>query len=123
MELKEKEVRKIIVHKYLKNTQVSLSSIAKSLKFIKTTVYEVIKRFQQYQTIEKTKGFAKARHRIDKKLINNVRRSFQKNPSLSDKDRALWYTKFRSFILRLRSKLGSKSYRSIKYPNRAEKSN
>ena len=118
---KELESRKVIVHKYLENTNVSRRMIAKSLNLPQSTVNRTINRFLDSQSIDRKQGSGGARVSTDKKVLTNIRRSFEQNPGLSDRDRAKRYSKSRSFVQKLRQKLGYRSYRSIKYPNRTDK--
>jgi transposase len=117
----ELETRKIIVHKYLENTKISARMIAKSLNVSQLTVHRTIKRFKDSQSIERKQKSGGNRVAPDKKMLTNIKRSFEQNPSLSDRDRAKRYRKLKFFIRNLRQELGYKSYRAIKYPNRSDK--
>ena len=42
---KQSEIRQIIVNKYIQNRSSSISDIAKELKFSRTTIRDVVKKF------------------------------------------------------------------------------
>ena len=60
------EVRQKIVNIYLQNCSSSISAIAKELKFPRTTVRDVLKKFISIGSIERKKGSGGNRSKIEK---------------------------------------------------------
>lgn len=119
----EHENREKILHKFNENPKASGRSIAKKLKMPKSTVADVLKRFKETLTIGRAPHPSRKCGPKNKELAKKVTRSFKANPALSDRDRARRYGTSRSFVRRLRSDKGYKSYRMIKKPNRTDKQN
>ena len=76
----EEERRKIFVHSFIENLNSSLSAITKKLKFPKTTVCKVIKRYKETMSIKRQKHQRQKTAARDKKLELKVRRSIKKKP-------------------------------------------
>ena len=121
MSSKQSEVRQIIVNKYLQNRSSSISDIAKVLKFPRTTVRDVLKKFISTGSIERKKGSGGNRFKIDKKLTAKILADYKRKPSQSVRDMAVKYKKSASFIQRLKTKLNLKTFKAVRVPDRDEK--
>lgn len=119
----EKARREKIVHTFLQNPTWSCSKVAKILKFPKTTVAAVIKRFKTTQSTNRATKPATKKASGTPPLRKNIIRSIQQNPSLSDADRAKKCRTSRSTARRIRIEHKYKSYRASKCPNRSMKQN
>lgn len=119
----ELENRKIILHNHHENPTWSASKLAKVLKFPKTTVYDVLKRFKETLTVDRAKGTGAKKGSRNPRLEKTVMRSIKSNPGLSDNDRAKRYSTTRSNIRRIRARNGYKSFIAVKTPNRSDKQN
>jgi DNA invertase Pin-like site-specific DNA recombinase len=112
MDSNQKEKREIIVAHFLENPEESISLIARKLKFPKTTVYDVIKRFRDSCTVERRRGSGRKPGPVNATLCRKITRSFKLNPGLSDRDRAKRYGTSHTFVRKLRLKAGYKSFRA-----------
>lgn len=119
----ELEKRKIVLHKFIQNPNLSSSSIAKSLKMPKTTVCVIIKRYKDTSSISRASGSGGEHNQSNRKLRQKIMRSVKGNPGLSDRDRAKKFNCSASNVRKTRLREGYKSYHAIKYPNRSDKQN
>lgn len=119
----ELENRKRVLHKFIENTNASISSIAKSLKMPKTTVWAIIKRYKETSTIDRASGSGGEHNQANRKLRQKILRSVKANPGLSDNDRAKKFSCSATNVRKCRLRAGFKSYHAIKYPNRSDKQN
>ena len=121
MESKELPTRKLIVEQFIQNSSLSCRKIAQNLNVAKSTVFDVLKRYKQSLTTDRKTGTGLKSGPVNKDLATKIKRSFIANPGLSDNDRATRYGTSRTYVQKLRSQCGMKSYRAIKYPNRTDK--
>lgn len=113
--------REKIVHKYLENPSVSARQLAKSLNLSERTVRYVIKSFETRLTIDRAPGSGSWRRHPSKKLHDDLLKSFEENPGMSNRERAKKFRVDEKTIRNFRDKAGLKSYKAIKYPNRTDK--
>jgi IS30 family transposase len=120
---KESDNREKIVHKYLENPSWSHRSIAKALNLSNSTVSSVIKRYKETLSTDRAKGSGRKKGFKDPKIISKVKRSLERNPDLSYRERAKRYGCSRFLVGKVMKEFGFKSYEAIKQPNRTEKQN
>ena len=97
------------------------SSIAKSMKVSKNTVRNVMIKFLNTGTMKRRQGSGRKINSGDRNLVREVDRSLQQNPSTSVRDLAKKFNSSKSNVFKIKKKLGYKSYRVQKCPNRREK--
>lgn len=85
---KQEIVRKKIVDKYLENTSLSYSDIARFVNESRHTVRNVILRFTESKSITRRKGSGRQVGFKDPLTVRNVIRSMRQNPGLSVRDLA-----------------------------------
>ena len=117
----EKQNREKILHTFIENPTMSAFKIAKLLKFPKSTVYDVLKRYKETLSVERKPGSGGARRSIDPVVARKVVKSFKQNPGLSDGDRAARYGTTRDTARKYRIRAVYKSFSMIKHPNRSDK--
>ena len=118
MQSKQEINRQNIVHKYLENSELPASTIAKTLNLSKRTCQEVIKKYKQTLTITRSSGSGRKPGPANKILAEKIKRSFKYSPGLSVRDRAQRYGISKTNVHKLCSKSGFKSFKAIKQPNR-----
>lgn len=121
MSSKEFENRKIILHNYQKNPSASYKSIATASGVSKSTAFHVIKQYKTSLSINRAKGSGRKKGFMDQKVANKIRRSFEQNPGLSNRERAKKFKVSEFFVRKVKKVCNFKSYRAIKYPNRSDK--
>lgn len=118
MELNEIEKRKLILDKFNENPNRSQRSIAKELKFAKSTVNDVLSRFRSSLTLERKYHDRKKPGPWDRISFAKVKRSLDLRPGLSDRMRGDAYGTSRENGRNWRKRLGYNSYHAKKAPNR-----
>lgn len=119
----ELEKRKLIVHKHLENPSWSASKLAKVLKFPKSTVCLVIKRYKDTLSVNRAQRIYKKSGTRDKELRRKVLRYVKSNPGVSIRDLAKKYNSNFSTVRNILSREGYKSFCASKHPNRSLKQN
>lgn len=119
----ELEKRKLIVHKHLENPSWSASKIAKVLKFPKSTVCLVIKRYKDTLSVDRAQRIYHKSGTRDKELRRKVLRYVKSNPGVSIHDLAKKYDSNFSTVRNILSREGYKSFCASKHPNRSLKQN
>lgn len=117
----EAERREKILHTHVDNPTWSAIKIAKTLKFAKSTVYDVLKRFRERKSVDRVPQNKRRSGTYDRKLNQKVLRTVRANPGLSDNEIAQKYAAARSTVRRIRLRAGYHSYRASKQPNRTLK--
>lgn len=123
LRIMELEKRKLIVHKHLENPSWSASKIAKVLKFPKSTVCLVIKRYKDNLSVDRAQRIYHKSGTRDKELRRKVLRCVKGNPGISIRELAKKCDSNFSTVRNILSREGYKSFCASKHPNRSLKQN
>lgn len=119
----ERERREKILHTHVENPTWSGAKIAKYLKFPKSTVNTVLKRFKETLTLDRADHSNRKSGTVDKQLRLKVCRAVRTNPGISLRDLARKFSAPFSTVRRICRRAGLRSFHSSKHPNRTLKQN
>lgn len=119
----ERERREKILHTHVENPTWSGGKIAKVLKFPKSTVNTVLKRYRETLTLDRAKQNKRRSGTYDRKLRAKIIRAVRNNPGISGRDLAKRFTAAHSTVRRICLREGFRSYHASKHPNRTLKQN
>lgn len=120
---KQEIVRQKIIDKYLQNTTLSYSNIAKFVNESRHTVRNVILRFAKTKSIVRQKGSARKKGFKDPLTVKNVVRSMKRNPGLSVRDLAKKHKISNGLVQKIKSRHGFHTYKAQAVPNRNDSQN
>ena len=107
--------------KFNENPESLFACTTKCVELPKSTLYNVIKRIKETLTVERLSGSGQKPEPFDKNLDQELRRSFNENPRLSDRDRSRKYETTATTVRKTQLRDSLRSYRAIKQPNRNDK--
>ena len=123
MSSKQEERRKKNLHNFIENPGLTLSMRVKQLNIPKSTIGSVISRYLEAGSIERKQGSGRKLNSGNKKLNKSITLALNRNPRLSVRDLASKFDTSKSNAWKVKEKLGFKSYRVQKVPNRRDKQN
>jgi len=113
--------REKILHFCLHNPGLAKKEIAKQLEVPLRTIYSVLKTFQERQTLNRKPGSARPRGCTKPELVQKVKLSIQRNPTISIRTLAEKYGTSIGMIQRIKKQLQYRSYKKKKIARREEK--
>lgn len=123
MSTKQEENRKLILHNLVEKPGLSLSVRSKQLNIAKSTIGTVISRYLATGSIARNVGSGRKLNSGNKKLVKSIDLALQRNPRLSLRDLAKKFNTSHTTVWRIKAKLGYKSHKVQKIPNRRDKQN
>lgn len=119
----ERERREKILHTHVANPTWSGVKIAKYLKFPKSTVNTVLKRYKETLSVDRAEHKNRRSGTYDKQLRVKVCRAVRNNAGISLRDLAKKFSVPFSTVRRICRREGLRSYHASKHPNRTLKQN
>lgn len=116
----QENTRKLIMKIYIENPGLQYKSIAKKANSTYFTVRNTINRYLETQSVERKPGTGKT-STIDKCLELKVKRSLKQNPNISLRDLAKKNHTNHVQILRIKRRLGIRSFKKFVVPRREDK--
>lgn len=115
------ERRKIVIDKWLENTDRPTSLIAKDLKMARSSVKSIIDKHVECLSIARKPGSGRKSGPSDPKLHRKVVRTIRANRSMSQRDLAKKCGTSQRLIQKTMQREGMKSYKKVKVPRVSEK--
>lgn len=117
---KEEDNRKIIITKYLENVHKSVGLIAKELKFPKTTVYNVIKRYKQTLVVTRQPGSGRKCGWANTKQANRIVRTVERKPTSTVRELGVKFGVSKSLVQKILTARNLRAFRVQKSTNRTD---
>lgn len=122
MDASQEERRQLIVSAHVENPNMSQRDLAKKLKIPKTTIQNVLSKFQESCSVQRKSGSGRKSGSADQKLAKEVVAKFKQNPNLSLRDVADKVGTSSATVHRIKRREGLRSFHVQKTPDRtAEK--
>lgn len=119
----ELQRRKLILHEYMQNEEMTIRQIAKKVNLPNSTVGKVIKNFKERLTIERKYGSGGEHSQSQNAARQRVRKEYSKNPKVSSRTVAKTAKKSQSFVQKTKKVFGLRSYKAQAAPDRDAKQN
>jgi transposase len=119
----ECQQRELILLKHTEKPDLSYRALSKLLKCPQSTVCSVLKKFRERLTVERKSGSGGKQGVKDKRKEARVLPLFTANPKLSSRDVARKVQMSQSYVQKVKSRAGLKSFKAQAAPNRDARQN
>lgn len=123
MESPELQQREMILLKHTENHLLSYRALAMLLKYPQSTVCSVLKKFRERLTVERKPGTGGKQGIRHKKKEARVLQLFNTNPKISSRDVAKKVQMSQSYVQKVKTRAGLRSYKAQAAPDRNAQQN
>lgn len=116
----QEKVRKLIASTIIENPGISQRNLAKKLNMPKTTIQNILTNLKNRGTIERKRGSGRKKGSVNKDIERKVKALFKRNPNTSVRDMAEKIGTSKSTVQRMKQRLGLKTFKVQKVPDRSE---
>lgn len=120
MSSKQEQVRSQIINKYLENPERSLKKLAKTMNVSYSTVKRTVSSYKKGLSTNRQEGSGRKKGPTDPNLAKQVKKLYQRNPTISERTVAEKLQTSKSQVQRVKQFYGLRSYKKQKVPDRTD---